>query len=97
MSERWTKGPWCLRDGNINDATGKMIRVHGVALPCGYVPENDESYGNTRLIAAAPDLYAALEHIYGRLLMSDRDGDARITDEDGAMAEFALKKARCEE
>lgn len=52
---------------------------------------------NATLIAAAPDLYAALERIYGRLLMSDRDGDARITDEDGAMAEAALKKARGEE
>ena len=52
---------------------------------------------NATLIAAAPDLYAALERIYGRLLMSDRDGDARITDEAGAMAEFALKKARGEE
>ncbi|HSW65237.1 MAG TPA: hypothetical protein VLH56_18295 [Dissulfurispiraceae bacterium] len=96
MSEKWTKGPWCLRDGNINDATGKTIRVHGVALPCGYVPENDESYGNTRLIAAAPELYDALELIYGRLLMSDRDGECRITAEDGEMAELALKKARGE-
>ncbi|MDY0227199.1 MAG: hypothetical protein RBR38_10260 [Desulfomicrobium apsheronum] len=49
------------------------------------------------LIAAAPDLYAALERIYGRLLMSDRDGDAHITEEDGAMAEAALRKARGEE
>jgi hypothetical protein len=52
---------------------------------------------NANLIAAAPDLYAALERIYGRLLMSDRDGDAHITEEDGAMAESALKKARGEE
>ena len=49
------------------------------------------------LISASPELYAALERLYGRLLMSDRDGDARITEEDGAMAESALKKARGEE
>ena len=38
----------------------------------------------------------ALELIYGRLLMSDRDGWSRITAEDGEMAELALKKARGE-
>lgn len=52
---------------------------------------------DAHLIAAAPDLYAALERIYGRLLMSDRDGDAHISEEDGAMAEAALRKARGEE
>ena len=50
-----------------------------------------------RLREESRNLYAALERIYGRLLMSDRDGDARITDEDGAMAEAALRKARGEE
>ena len=50
-----------------------------------------------RLREESRNLYAALERIYGRLLMSDRDGDARITEEDGAMAESALKKARGEE
>ena len=38
----------------------------------------------------------ALERIYGRLLMSERDGVAHITEEDGAMAESALRKARGE-
>ena len=51
---------------------------------------------DAHLIAAAPDLYDALELIYGRLLMSDRDGGSRITAEDGEMAELALKKARGE-
>ena len=43
------------------------------------------------------NLYVALERIYGKLLMSDRDGECRITAEDGAMAESALKKSRGEE
>jgi hypothetical protein len=51
---------------------------------------------NAHLIAAAPEMYEALELIYGRLLMSDRDGESRITAEDGKMAELALKKARGE-
>ena len=50
-----------------------------------------------RLREESRNLYAALERIYGKLLMSDRDGDAHITEEDGAMAEAALKKARGEE
>lgn len=51
---------------------------------------------DAHLLAAAPELYAALERIYGRLLMSDRDGECRITAEEGEMAEVALKKARGE-
>ena len=50
-----------------------------------------------RLREESRNLYAALERLYGRLLMSDRDGDAHISEEDGAMAEAALRKARGEE
>lgn len=55
-----------------------------------------ESEANAHLIAAAPDLFAALERLYGKLLMSDRDGEARITEEDGEMARAALAKAKGE-
>lgn len=48
------------------------------------------------LADAAPDLYAALERLYGKLLMADRDGEVWITEEDGEMALNALKKARGE-
>ena len=48
------------------------------------------------LASAAPDLYAALERLYGKLLMADRDGEVWITEEDGEMALNALKKARGE-
>ena len=61
---------------------------------CGVTCEGRDLWNQ---YAAVPDLYAALERIYGRLLMSDRDGDAHITEEDGAMAEAALRKARGEE
>ena len=100
MSENWTKGPWEIQKyfepyddhhpftNVVKD--GLIVAKLGLDL-C------EEFEANATLIAAAPDLYAALERIYGRLLMSDRDGDARITEEDGAMAEAALRKARGEE
>ena len=67
MSEKWTKGPWRVRDERIVGADGQTIRMSGVALPCGYVPRNDESFGNMNLAAAAPEMYeiitALLEYI----------------------------------
>jgi len=49
---------------------------------------------DAHLIAAAPELLEALERIYGRLLMADRDGEVHITDGDGEMARRAIAKAR---
>lgn len=67
MSENWTKGPWIVRDERIVGADGQTIRMSGVALPCGYVPKNDESFSNMNLAAAAPEMYevitALLEYI----------------------------------
>ena len=67
MSEKWTKGPWRVRDERIVGADGQTIRMSGVALPCGYVPKNDESFSNMNLAAAAPEMYeiitALLEYI----------------------------------
>jgi hypothetical protein len=42
-----------------------MIVVEGIAQTHGYTPPNDVSFHNARLIAAAPELYAALESILG--------------------------------
>jgi hypothetical protein len=42
------------------------------------------------LVAQADSLYSALENLYGRLLLCDRDGEALITKEDGEMARAAL-------
>ena len=92
MSEKWTKGPWCV-NGETVESTSGVCRSRIAIIDDG---AGTNPTANAHLIAAAPDLYAALELIYGRLLMSDRDGWSRITAEDGEMAELALKKARGE-
>ena len=98
MSEKWTKGPWVFaapigaEHAEVRDKDGRRI-----AVTIGSYPMRTRTEGaNAHLISAAPELYAALERLYGRLLMSDRDGECRITAEEGEMAEFALKKARGE-
>jgi len=100
MSEKFTPGPWRVNTdyGQIGDVTnedGTPVAYSQQVL--GDTITQSRRKANAHLIAAAPDLYAALERIYGRLLMSDRDGDAHISEEDGAMAEAALRKARGEE
>ena len=89
---KFTPGPWseravaaALRAAHKHDGSWIDELGDGENMP----DETDAGF-----IAAAPELYEALERIYGRLLMSERDGDAHITEEDGAMAEAALRKAR---
>jgi len=60
-----TPGPW-VRDkyGNIK-AGCQTLRVNGVSLPCGAKPHDfEEIEANSNLIAAAPDLLAALKNLY---------------------------------
>jgi hypothetical protein len=64
MEKKWTPGPWKVLNDQIKTPAGITLRVSGVALPCGYVPQEDESYANAHLIAAAPELYEALEEIF---------------------------------
>ena len=69
-----TPGPWIVNSiGQITDRSGRIIVVtvsgHNVpnpAYPKGsfhYIAEDDGGEANARLIAAAPDLLAALETI----------------------------------
>ena len=95
--------PWSVTSGIAPDREGRLIVEDCLGNPVcatsarGVRGRRRMMDANANIIAAAPDLYAALERIYGKLLMSDRDGDARITEGDGAMAEAALRKARGEE
>lgn len=89
MSAKFTRGPWKARMNCDVMAGERLVAV----CMTGWLREDR---ANAHLIAAAPEMYEALEHIYGRLLMSERDGDAHITEEDGAMVEAALRKARGE-
>lgn len=52
-----TPGPWQIgRYDDIVDASGEIIRAKGLALTRG-----DEAEANSRLIAAAPEMLAALK------------------------------------
>lgn len=88
-----TKGPWKIDSfGNIQTPTG-ILRVKGVALPCGIVSDRSEVMANTRLIAAAPDLLETLEKLsdaYSGYGMTDKQQEAWI------IAEKIIAKAKGE-
>jgi hypothetical protein len=85
MSE-FTKGPWFANGVFVGTASTKDDIVSGVSYPAG---GHEESEANANLIAAAPELYEALE------LVSDwwkrADGDMSINLEEKIRA--ALAKA----
>lgn len=60
---KWTPGPWTCEGGRylpiVATHHGKPIQI-GRAEGCGDRLSNDEVEANGALIAAAPDLYAAL-------------------------------------
>lgn len=66
MSE-YTEGPWHVAD-NDTDSGCKIINAEGrtVALSNPPGPPVEECQANARLIAAAPDLLAALEALVNR-------------------------------
>lgn len=98
MSAKFTPGPWfVVPQGSF--VADKKVEFDSDGARIGDTPNmciECASEADAHLIAAAPEMYEALERIYGRLLMSERDGDAHITEEDGAMVEAALRKARGE-
>lgn len=99
MNGKWTKGPWEIRkykDPYGSRSVAVEIATDEIIIAKLGIELDEECAANAHLIAATPELYAALERLCGRLLMSDRDGECRITAEEGEMAEFALKKARGE-
>jgi hypothetical protein len=93
MSEtKWTPGPWRLNEWNhVVGPNGKEIRCTGLSLAGGNIGM-DEPEANDRLIAAAPDLYAALADIVD---VMDRLGG--VQSERMNRARRALARARGEE
>jgi hypothetical protein len=70
MNARHTPGPWIVENGMVYalDETGRVNRFSAM-ISGGYVTHRDhrtsldELIANVRLIAAAPDLLAALQQI----------------------------------
>lgn len=64
-----TKGNWYAHDGQIYpEETGKTL-----ALTPYFDKENKEQEANAKLIAAAPDMLAALQNIADRDLIKDAE------------------------
>lgn len=62
----FTPGPWKFRDGYIL-ANGEALKVIGVQVPITVGPSRLEAIHNARLIAAAPELLAALKEALAAL------------------------------
>ena len=99
MSEKWTKGPWYVEIGDEEDDEGVAYICHpGTCSPdtviCSF-PDviDDEVRANVYLMAAAPDMYAALKGLYD-VLYAATDGDRVWTMDKQQAARDALAKAR---
>lgn len=77
-----TKGPWKLRrPGCISNSEGDLVATTGYRVTVRF----DEDDANARLIAAAPELLAALEAV--------RNTDDHAAPEVRALVRAALAKA----
>lgn len=100
----FTAGPWSLADENRDDLRecsryGAIVvyaenhcDIHPIAdCSCNHTCRlNDEQIANARLIAAAPDLYYALEAV----VAASESGHVSSFSEAMEMAILALAKAR---
>lgn len=86
-----TPGPWTVK-GGANDAN-VFYDAEGRAVGTAYFRENEaEMHANRALLAAAPDLLAALILVYNALATSvERPGDIEIAALDAG--EAAIRKA----
>ena len=93
MIEKFTPGPW-VANGDKIETTSGILRSRIAIIDDG--AGIDDPDANANLVSAAPDMYEALNRIYNKLLISDRDGESHISEKDGEMALAALRKARGE-
>jgi hypothetical protein len=104
MSEtRFTPGPWVYghQSATVQALPEYMQVAHCMSEPgCGMLHDMEEVRANARLIAAAPDLYAALEDAVATLPMvvCRCRGDGFVCSRCKALAsaESALARARGE-
>jgi hypothetical protein len=102
MSEKWTKGPWEIRE--YKDPYGRrevaveIMKDDMIIAKLG-IETDPECEANKHLIAAAPDMYEMLMHIKDKVLypMSHMGGDFAMFGEGfGIATNELLKKARGE-
>ena len=56
---QFTPGPWSIRKDS--EEKGSPLRVHAPSRSIAQVWEHDQGRGNAALIAAAPEMYMALQ------------------------------------
>ena len=86
-----TPGPWqSMHAGNANDEHARTIRSYGGAWIADVLRQGTEAdrAANARLIAAAPDLLAALQHVFDA---AEDGGD--MNDIDWDMLRAAIARA----
>ncbi len=94
MSEKkWTKGPWKLKESEVGSLIIWAGKHFGDAVGYAYttdISDRRECEANAHLIAAAPELYDALEHaiLRNHEFSEGCSGCSR--------AKYALSKARGE-
>jgi hypothetical protein len=94
MTTAHTPGPWTMDQyGTIKDRDGQQILASGVALTIGYYPRDHYAFANARLIAAAPDLLAALEMVR-HAAIAMRGEDFNFGYEQWKLINAAIAKAR---
>jgi hypothetical protein len=96
METKWTPGPWAIERGG--DAGPDAIHSIGPCRANGYMNASWLSVSETdaHLIAAAPDLYAALEGILSAMLLSSNFIYDTLTRNASEAGYAALAKARGE-
>lgn len=89
-----TPGPW-IRGARLLDVCAGASVVATVACASSHPATEEQAHANARLIAAAPDLLAALETIANSEPM---DGDSFVCDFDTlqSVARAAIRKAKGE-
>lgn len=91
---KWTQGPWSVRRDECDDP---VVVSECLGLELDGLCWHENSDANAHLIAAAPELYEALERL---LPMAEDDcfqyGSSADNDEDVLFARAALAKARGE-
>lgn len=95
MTERkWTPGPW-----EKTSESGEIASREGVYIARAIGTVTEEGKANAHLIAAAPDLYEALEWAEDELASYAPDPSCRskITDDILVRVRTALDKARGEQ
>ena len=56
-----TPGPWSFNGSDVIDSCNQVVAISGIAQPHGYVPKDDVSYANARLVSAVHDMLEALK------------------------------------